>query len=251
MSGRPAGGGAGRVSLAWRRLRRNPVAMASALVLVLILFVCIPGAPLWVHVVAHHGPERPEHLGLRARGRQEGAGRRPRRHADRPRAARPATCSAPTRTAATCSCACSTADAPRCSSGSLSALLCVALALVLALVAGTLGGRHRRADLARARPDLVVPGLPARGRARHRVRGGRARHRARCTSPRRSTGHPDRGDRDRLRPLRGATDPRPGAVAAAPGVRRGRGRARCRHAAGDGARAAAQRLSIGAGASSR
>jgi peptide/nickel transport system permease protein len=48
--------GRGGVSLAWRRLRRNPAALVSALVLVLIVLACFPGAPLWADVACHHGP---------------------------------------------------------------------------------------------------------------------------------------------------------------------------------------------------
>jgi peptide/nickel transport system permease protein len=40
----------------WRRLRRNRAAMSAAVVFVLILFACYPGAPLWVHFVSHLGP---------------------------------------------------------------------------------------------------------------------------------------------------------------------------------------------------
>jgi peptide/nickel transport system permease protein len=48
--------GRGGVSLAWRRLRRNPAAVVSAAVLLLIVFVCFPGAPLWSNIACHHGP---------------------------------------------------------------------------------------------------------------------------------------------------------------------------------------------------
>jgi peptide/nickel transport system permease protein len=48
--------GRGGVSLAWRRLRRNPAAIGSAAVLAVILFACFPGAPLWADVACHHGP---------------------------------------------------------------------------------------------------------------------------------------------------------------------------------------------------
>jgi peptide/nickel transport system permease protein len=47
---------AGGYRTAWRRLRRNPAAIASAAVLLLIVFACFPGAPLWVDVACHHGP---------------------------------------------------------------------------------------------------------------------------------------------------------------------------------------------------
>jgi len=47
---------AGGFRTAWRRLRRNPAAIVSALVLVLIVLACFPGAPLWVHLACHHGP---------------------------------------------------------------------------------------------------------------------------------------------------------------------------------------------------
>jgi peptide/nickel transport system permease protein len=48
--------GRGGVSLAWRRLRRNPAAVVSAAVLVLVVLACFPGAPLWSHIACGHGP---------------------------------------------------------------------------------------------------------------------------------------------------------------------------------------------------
>ena len=48
---------AGGFRTAWRRLRRNPAAWASAAVLVFVLFACFPGAPLWVSYACHHGPD--------------------------------------------------------------------------------------------------------------------------------------------------------------------------------------------------
>ena len=51
-----APGGRGGVSLAWRRLRRNPAAIVSAAMLVVIVLACFPGAPLWVHAACNHGP---------------------------------------------------------------------------------------------------------------------------------------------------------------------------------------------------
>jgi peptide/nickel transport system permease protein len=49
--------GRGGVSLAWRRLRRNPAAVVSAAVLTLIVLACFPGAPLWSDIACHHGPD--------------------------------------------------------------------------------------------------------------------------------------------------------------------------------------------------
>jgi peptide/nickel transport system permease protein len=46
----------GTWAFAWRRLRRNRVAMASLGVFLGIMVACFPGAPLWVKYVAHHGP---------------------------------------------------------------------------------------------------------------------------------------------------------------------------------------------------
>lgn len=43
--------------VAWRRLRRNRVALASAALFVLIVLACVPGAPLWARYVAHRGPD--------------------------------------------------------------------------------------------------------------------------------------------------------------------------------------------------
>ncbi|MGI8491770.1 MAG: ABC transporter permease [Acidimicrobiales bacterium] len=51
-----APGGRGGVSLAWRRLRRNPAAVVSAAVLVMIVLACFPGAPVWADLACHHGP---------------------------------------------------------------------------------------------------------------------------------------------------------------------------------------------------
>jgi len=48
--------GRGGVSLAWRRLRRNPAGIVSAVVLLIIVFACFPGAPLWADVACHHVP---------------------------------------------------------------------------------------------------------------------------------------------------------------------------------------------------
>jgi peptide/nickel transport system permease protein len=53
----PAAAAVGSWRAAWRRLRRNRAAMAAAGVFVVILFACYPGAPLWVHFVAHRGPD--------------------------------------------------------------------------------------------------------------------------------------------------------------------------------------------------
>jgi len=53
----PGAPGVGSWRAAWRRLRRNPAAMVAAGVFALILFACYPGAPLWVHFVAHRGPD--------------------------------------------------------------------------------------------------------------------------------------------------------------------------------------------------
>jgi peptide/nickel transport system permease protein len=47
---------AGSWRAAWRRLRRNRAAMAAGAVFVVILLLCFPGAPLWVHFVSHRGP---------------------------------------------------------------------------------------------------------------------------------------------------------------------------------------------------
>jgi peptide/nickel transport system permease protein len=56
--------GRGGLALAWRRLRRNPAAIASAAVLAVILFACFPGAPLWADVACHHGPNDQNIQGL-------------------------------------------------------------------------------------------------------------------------------------------------------------------------------------------
>ncbi|MEP6641403.1 MAG: ABC transporter permease [Gaiellales bacterium] len=51
-----APGGRGGVSLAWRRLRRNPAAVVSAAMVVVIVLACFPGAPVWADLACHHGP---------------------------------------------------------------------------------------------------------------------------------------------------------------------------------------------------
>ena len=48
--------GRGGLRLALSRLRRNPAAWGSSIVLLAILIACFPGAPLWVHVACGHGP---------------------------------------------------------------------------------------------------------------------------------------------------------------------------------------------------
>ncbi len=53
----PASRPIGHWRLAWRRLRRDRVAMASGCVLVVILFACFPGAPLYEKLVGH-GPNQ-------------------------------------------------------------------------------------------------------------------------------------------------------------------------------------------------
>ena len=48
--------GRGGLRLALSRLRRNPAAWGSSIVLLAILIACFPGAPVWVHVACGHGP---------------------------------------------------------------------------------------------------------------------------------------------------------------------------------------------------
>jgi peptide/nickel transport system permease protein len=52
----PAANAVGNWRGAWRRLRRNRAAMVAGAVFVFILFASFPGATLWVHFVAHRGP---------------------------------------------------------------------------------------------------------------------------------------------------------------------------------------------------
>src|SRR5690349_24640857 len=42
--------------MTWRRLRRNRAALAAGALFLLIVLICYPGAPLWVHFVSHRGP---------------------------------------------------------------------------------------------------------------------------------------------------------------------------------------------------
>jgi peptide/nickel transport system permease protein len=46
----------GNWRMTWRRMRRNRAALVAGAVFLFIVFVCYPGAPLWVHFVAHRGP---------------------------------------------------------------------------------------------------------------------------------------------------------------------------------------------------
>ena len=57
---RKATEGRGPWALAWRRLRRNKIALAAGAVFVLIVVICL-AAPLWADQVAHTGP-RTNHL---------------------------------------------------------------------------------------------------------------------------------------------------------------------------------------------
>ena len=48
--------GRGGLALALRRLRRNPAAWVSAVVLAAVVLACFPGAPAWASFACHHGP---------------------------------------------------------------------------------------------------------------------------------------------------------------------------------------------------
>ena len=58
MSDEPVAAASGGFRPAWRQLRRNPAAIGSTLILLLILFACFPGAPLYVSHICHNGPDR-------------------------------------------------------------------------------------------------------------------------------------------------------------------------------------------------
>ncbi len=58
MSDEPVAAASGGFGPAWRQLRRNPAAIGSTIILLLILFACFPGAPLYVSHVCHNGPDR-------------------------------------------------------------------------------------------------------------------------------------------------------------------------------------------------
>jgi peptide/nickel transport system permease protein len=64
IAGEAAVSPAGAWRIAWRRLRRNKVAMAALAVLVLIALACGPGAPLWVSQVSHRGPNEQNLVGV-------------------------------------------------------------------------------------------------------------------------------------------------------------------------------------------
>jgi peptide/nickel transport system permease protein len=57
VSTEPVAAASGGFRPAWRQLRRNPAAIGSTIVLLLILFACFPGAPLYVAHVCHNGPD--------------------------------------------------------------------------------------------------------------------------------------------------------------------------------------------------
>ena len=219
------GGGQWRVRLAWRRLRRNPAAVGSALVLLLILFVCFPGAPLWVHYVCHHGPNDQNIQGYVHEGGHKV-----------PVVADDGTPIGPGLRA----CYLLGADpngrdlfVRLLYGGRISLIVGVALgassASRIALVLGVARRLRRRArptrlisralDLIWSFPVYLLAVALATTFA---VGGTRRRAAPRLVDAR--SGDPDRGDRHRLRALRGPADPRPGAVAAADGVRRGGGR---------------------------
>jgi peptide/nickel transport system permease protein len=63
-AGPAASSPAGAWRIAWRRLRRNNVAMVALAVLVLIGLACGPGAPLWVSQVSHRGPDEQNLVGV-------------------------------------------------------------------------------------------------------------------------------------------------------------------------------------------
>ena len=126
--------------------------------------------------------------------------------------------------------------------GIVSALITTVLATILGLLAGYYRGWTDTGDLAGAGRDLGLPGAAAGDRARHR----RSRVGGLQIGPlahlRRLDLDPDPDHRRRLDALHGAADPRRGALPAREGVRRGRGRPGRRLAAGDVRRAAAQPL---------
>ena len=209
-------------SAAWRRLRRNRVAMASLAVLVAIVACCL-AAPLWADQVAHVGPDENNLTGTFERGGKRlyvvtpppqtkpvGPGLEralpARRRQQRPR---------------------------RDGAAALRrAQLAVHRVRVGAHHHGHRGGPrpgrrlfprpHRPRRAHGVRRDLVLP----RAAARHRAGHGACRRRA-APGPDRHPGRlavdPDSGDRDHLHPVSRAPDPRAGAVAAREGVRRGRG----------------------------
>jgi peptide/nickel transport system permease protein len=64
IAGPVAAGPAGAWRIAWRRLRRNNVAMAALALLIMIALACGPGAPLWVSQVSHRGPDEQNLVGV-------------------------------------------------------------------------------------------------------------------------------------------------------------------------------------------
>ena len=77
---RPA---SGRGKLAWRRLRRNQVALVFGGLFLLIVVLCLL-APVYSHDIAHIEPERREHHRDGQGRRQDRGHRQPDRHPDRP-----------------------------------------------------------------------------------------------------------------------------------------------------------------------
>ena len=104
--------------------------------------------------------------------------------------------------------------------GIAAALITTLLSVVLGLLAGYFRGWTDAAIRGAARHHLGVPGDHPRRRARRGARAGRPQARADHDRGRLAR-DPDLRDRGRLRAVHGAADPRPGAVAAREGVRRG------------------------------
>ena len=208
---------------AFRRLRRDRLAILSGVVIMMFILVAFVGAPLAVRWVGH-GPNDIVTGGvdqLRARRAPVDRQRRSRRR-------RRTSCSAPpTWSAATSSCGCSPGRRCRSRWGSCRTIVGLALGLVSGLLAGFYGGLtdtlvSRLTEIVMAFPLLLfLIALGGDGR-----RPAQPDHARRDSEP--GGVHAHHGDRALHVVLPGPDRARAGAVAAREGVRRGgtHGRAR-------------------------
>ena len=203
--------GTGPYKLAWRRLRRNKVALAFGGLFLLIVILCFL-APVYSHDIAHIGPNDETHIeqALGATGHPDradvdvghfllGADTNGRDVAVR----------------------LLYGGRTSLEIGFIAMLITMILATMLGTIAGFMRGIDRRRALALLRAALGLPGAAARHRARHEPADRRDQPRLRHAHGRLDLG-PGGDHRDRLHPLRRQADSRAGADAARARVRRRR-----------------------------